>query len=143
MLDEALRHPVPTYALGTLLARLRRELTMIEVPEGYFDVDSFAADGNCQVELLKPALRLSEAGCTHVAERTEGFSFAYIQEVFVSSMMRWMNQRDAAGILAVALEQIELLRAQMQSAPPEEPGPTEPAGPPLPPWMRYMMGRRR
>jgi len=48
---------------------------------------------------------------------TNEFSFAYIQEVFVSSMMRWMSTRDAAGLLPVAIEQVELLRAQMSSRP--------------------------
>src|SRR5262249_27607750 len=35
-------------------------------------------------ERLKATLRLPGEGCTQLAERTEGFSFAYIQEVFVS-----------------------------------------------------------
>ncbi|MCW5806960.1 MAG: ATP-binding protein [Deltaproteobacteria bacterium] len=67
---------------------------------------------------LRPALRLSEAGRAQVVEATHGFSFAYIQELFVSSTMRWMATRDSVGILPVALEQIEALRAQMQSPAP-------------------------
>jgi AAA+ superfamily predicted ATPase len=66
-------------------------------------------------ERLRPALRLSEPGRAQVVERTHGFSFAYIQEVFVSSTMRWMQARDSVGILPVALEQIEALRLQMHS----------------------------
>jgi hypothetical protein len=58
-------------------------------------------------ERLKPSLRLADEACATLAERTEGFSFAYIQEVFVSSMMRWVNARDVGGLLPVALEQIE------------------------------------
>lgn len=88
-------------------------------------------------ERLAPALRLTEDGCAQISERTDGFSFAYIQEVFVSSMMRWMNRRDPSGLLAVALEQLELLRAQMQSAPDDdEPPPLEPPSM-TPPWMAY------
>ncbi len=68
-------------------------------------------------ERLRPALRLSEAGRAEIAALTDGFSFAYIQEVFVASTMRWMVTRDAIGILPVALEQVGLLRAQMQSGP--------------------------
>jgi SpoVK/Ycf46/Vps4 family AAA+-type ATPase len=66
---------------------------------------------------LRPALRLTDEGIAEIIELTAEFSFAYVQEVFVSSMMRWMTTRDAGGILAVAREQIALLRAQMQSRP--------------------------
>jgi hypothetical protein len=65
---------------------------------------------------LRPALRVNDAGCAQLANATHGFSFAYIQEVFVSATMRWMSTRDAAGILPIALEQVELLRAQMTRA---------------------------
>lgn len=64
---------------------------------------------------LRPALRLTTEGIAEIIELTGEFSFAYIQEVFVSSMMRWMTTRDHGGILAVAREQIEQLRSQMQS----------------------------
>lgn len=95
-------------------------------------------------ERLKPALRLSAEGCAQLAELTEGFSFAYIQEVFVSSMMHWMSRRDDGGILPVTLEQVDLLRAQMQSAPSESLAPIEPSEhPPMPPWMKRYMPRRR
>jgi hypothetical protein len=65
---------------------------------------------------LQPALRLSPADTAALAEATAAFSFAYIQEVFVSSMMRWMATRDDGGIARVAREQVELLRAQMTTA---------------------------
>ena len=87
---------------------------------------------------LKPSLRLPQEGCAQLAERTDGFSFAYIQEVFVSSMMRWVSRRDASGMLPVALEQVEQLRAQMQSAPSELLPPIEA----MPPWMMRYMPRR-
>jgi ATPase family protein associated with various cellular activities (AAA) len=64
---------------------------------------------------LAPALQLTADGRAKVVELTADFSYAYVQEVFVSSMMRWMTTRDPQGILPVALEQIELLRAQMKS----------------------------
>ena len=62
---------------------------------------------------LEPTLRLSPADASALAEATAAFSFAYIQEVFVSSMMRWMATRDDGGIAHVAREQVDLLRAQM------------------------------
>lgn len=62
---------------------------------------------------LRPSLQLTDAGRAELAEITDGFSFAYIQEVFVSSMMRWISTREASGILPVAVAQIETLREQM------------------------------
>ena len=62
---------------------------------------------------LRPALRLDDLGRAKLAAQTDGFSFAYIQEVFASSMMRWMATQDPRGLLPVALAQLEELRAQM------------------------------
>jgi hypothetical protein len=61
---------------------------------------------------LRPQLRFSEDGQAKIVELTEGFSFAYIQEVFVSTTMHWMTKRDQP-VLAIAEEQIATLRAQM------------------------------
>jgi DNA polymerase III delta prime subunit len=75
---------------------------------------------------LEPALRLSEAGLVKVAELTEGFSFAYLKELFLSAMMRWINQsqtqtgpevaEDQTKMDEVMPAQIDLLREQMVSA---------------------------
>jgi AAA+ superfamily predicted ATPase len=62
---------------------------------------------------LEPALRLSAEDAAELVSATAAFSFAYVQEVFLSSMMRWMTTRDDGGIARVATEQVELLRAQM------------------------------
>src|SRR6266536_4855341 len=43
---------------------------------------------------LRPELRLSEAVTIEVVQQTEGFSFAYMKELFLSSMMQWMATRD-------------------------------------------------
>jgi len=61
---------------------------------------------------LRPQLRFSEDGQAKIVELTEGFSFAYIQEVFVSTTMHWMTKRDQP-VIAIAEEQIATLRAQM------------------------------
>ena len=66
---------------------------------------------------LRATLRLTDDGRAQLVELTDGFSFAYIQEVFVSSMMRWMATRDAIGILGVASAQAEELRKQMTTSP--------------------------
>jgi SpoVK/Ycf46/Vps4 family AAA+-type ATPase len=61
---------------------------------------------------LRPQLRFEDAGQQTIVELTEGFSFAYIQEVFVSTTMHWMTKRDRP-VLEIAEEQIATLRAQM------------------------------
>jgi hypothetical protein len=61
---------------------------------------------------LRPQLRYDEPAQQKIVELTEGFSFAYIQEVFVSTTMHWMTKR-ARPVLEVAEEQIATLRSQM------------------------------
>lgn len=80
-------------------------------------VETRAAYASLWNERLQPRLRLDDAGRVQVSELTEGFSFAYIQEVFVSATMHWMKDRDPVGLLPVALEQIRALRTQMMRIP--------------------------
>ncbi len=63
---------------------------------------------------LKPALQLSESGCLAAAELTEDFSFAYLKELFLSSMMRWIAQSRRFPMDDVMREQAALLREQMR-----------------------------
>jgi len=43
----------------------------------------------------------------------EGFSFAYLKELFLSSMMQWMSAGTCRSMDQVALQQALQLRAQM------------------------------
>lgn len=61
---------------------------------------------------LRPALRFDDAGRARIAEATHGFSFAYLQELVVAATMQYVD-RAAEGMLVLALEQLEVLRAQM------------------------------
>jgi DNA polymerase III delta prime subunit len=83
---------------------------------------------------LKPALRLSETGCETVAELAEDFSFAYLKELFLSSMMRWIAQPQRPHMDEVMREQVALLREQMRDV--EELIPN-PAYPPVMPMARH------
>jgi hypothetical protein len=65
---------------------------------------------------LKPAIRLSESGCDVVAELTEDFSFAYIKELFLSSMMRWIARPESSRMDDIMREQAAALREQMRDA---------------------------
>jgi hypothetical protein len=67
---------------------------------------------------LQPGLRLSEAGVAEVADGTEEFSFAYLKELFLSSIMQWINaqadvQEAESGMDAVMKAQVDALREQM------------------------------
>ena len=58
-------------------------------------------------------LRLSAAGREHVAGLTEGFSFAYLKELCVSSMMRWVDEAIPGSMDAIMAEQAAALRGQL------------------------------
>ena len=66
---------------------------------------------------LEPDLRLTVAGLTEVVTLTEGFSFAYLKELFVSSMMRWIANPGSGQMDAAMRVQALLLREQINSAP--------------------------
>ena len=65
---------------------------------------------------LKPALRLSDEGAVKISELTEGFSFAYLKELFLSSMMRWIAKPEQGTMEQVMTGQVNVLREQMISA---------------------------
>ena len=92
---------------------------------------------------LAEALRPTEEGLAEVARGTEGFSFAYLKELFLSSMMRWIASPGTRPMDEILLEQVESLQNQMASAPPE-PSPDEVQGAAvIPPWMRHLPRRFR
>ncbi len=65
---------------------------------------------------LKPALHLSDAATAQLAEMTAGFSFAYLKELFLSSMMRWIASPQAGAMGQLMADQVDILREQMVSA---------------------------
>jgi len=65
---------------------------------------------------LQPELRVSESGAAAVVRETEGFSFAYMKELFVSSMVQWMSTGASGSMDNVMLAQAALLREQMVRA---------------------------
>ncbi|MCW3099675.1 MAG: ATPase central domain protein, partial [Chthonomonadaceae bacterium] len=66
---------------------------------------------------LEPDLRLSTPGLTEIVTLTEGFSFAYLKELFVSSMMRWIATPQAGQMDAAMRTQVLLLREQIHRDP--------------------------
>jgi hypothetical protein len=65
---------------------------------------------------LQPELRLSEAAAAEVARQTEGFSFAYMKELFLSSMMQWMATSGGVSMGEIMLSQGGQLREQMSAS---------------------------
>lgn len=66
-------------------------------------------------EDLQPELRVSDAVAQKVVSETEGFSFAYLKELFVAAMVQWMSSGGSGSMDEVIIAQTELLRAQMKS----------------------------
>lgn len=66
-------------------------------------------------ETLRPATRLSPEGMAAAAAGSEGFSFAYLKELFLSALMSWIATPLAGAMDARILDQITLLREQMVS----------------------------
>ncbi|MFZ4506617.1 MAG: AAA family ATPase [Fimbriimonas sp.] len=74
---------------------------------------------------LAPGLKLDESQAGPVADATDGFSYAYLKELVLSSMMAWIDQpqRPFAEVL---VEQVGPLRDQMSFKAPEPTAEPEP-----------------
>jgi len=64
-------------------------------------------------DALEPGLRLGAPALAEVAEETEGFSFAYLKELFLSSVMTWVAED--RPIEDVVRDQVAALADQMRS----------------------------
>jgi AAA+ superfamily predicted ATPase len=72
---------------------------------------------------LQSELRFSEETAAELVQQTEGFSFAYLKELFLSSMMQW-TAAIGASMDKIILGQATQLREQMAAAA-KAPGPTQ------------------
>jgi AAA+ superfamily predicted ATPase len=63
---------------------------------------------------LQTDLQVSENGAAQVVSATEGFSFAYLKELFVASMVQWMSDGRSKSMDQILLAQTDLLRGQMK-----------------------------
>jgi ATPase family associated with various cellular activities (AAA) len=62
---------------------------------------------------LQPELQLTEEITADVVGKTEGFSFAYLKELFLSSMMQWISPGGGVSMEENILGQANRLRSQM------------------------------
>ena len=65
---------------------------------------------------LQPELRFSPTTAFSVALKTDGFSFAYLKELFVSSMTQWMALEGNTQMDEIVMEQLSWLRGQMSDS---------------------------
>lgn len=74
---------------------------------------------------LKPALQLSTDGISKISELTADFSFAYLKELFLSSMMQWIVTPGQSTMEQVMMGKVATLREQMVSLSTLDDGETE------------------
>jgi AAA+ superfamily predicted ATPase len=63
---------------------------------------------------LQAELQVSENCAAELVSATDGFSFAYLKELFVASMVQWMSERRSRAMDDILLAQAKLLREQMK-----------------------------
>lgn len=64
---------------------------------------------------FQPSLRLNDEELARLAGTTEEFSFAYLKELVLSSLMGWISTGRAQALATVMEEQTRALREQMSS----------------------------
>lgn len=64
---------------------------------------------------LQPEMRMTKAVAIEVVGRTAGFSFAYLKELLVASMMQWVAGGGAVSMDHVIRAQTELLLSQISN----------------------------
>jgi hypothetical protein len=67
-------------------------------------------------DALQAEMRGDERVLEELVKLTDGFSFAYLKELFVSAMMEWINSPGPKEMGAVLLERVARLREQMSRA---------------------------
>ena len=67
-------------------------------------------------DALQAEMRVGEQALEEVVGLTDGFSFAYLKELFVSAMMEWINSPGPKGMGVVLPERVARLREQMSRA---------------------------
>jgi AAA+ superfamily predicted ATPase len=64
---------------------------------------------------LQSELRVSSETASVLVEKTEGFSFAYLKELFVASVTQWIASGEKRCIDEVVFEQLDFLRGQLKA----------------------------
>jgi len=65
---------------------------------------------------LQPEMRVTEKGATRLVCETQNFSFAYLKELLVASMVQWVSSGGFRSMDEVILGQTDLLRKQISDS---------------------------
>lgn len=65
---------------------------------------------------LQVEMRVTERGAAAVVKETDGFSFAYMKELFVAAMVQWVTSGGTGSMNEVLLSQAKSLRSQMNQS---------------------------
>ena len=65
---------------------------------------------------LQPEMRVTEKGTARLVSETLDFSFAYLKELLVSSMVQWISLGGSQSMDEVILAQTDLLRKQISDS---------------------------
>jgi hypothetical protein len=60
-------------------------------------------------------LRLSEETEERIVSETEGLSYAYLKELFLSSVMQWMASPGTEGVASILIGRVAALSEEMKS----------------------------
>lgn len=71
----------------------------------------------CQAwnQTLQPEMQLPEAACNALVNATEGFSYAYLKELFLSALMQWMVEQRPQTLGKLLLDRAALVAEQFGS----------------------------
>jgi hypothetical protein len=64
---------------------------------------------------LEPAMAIADDDASALADATEGFSFAYLKELFLSAIIRWVGSSEPAAMAKLLHGQLDTLREQMRT----------------------------
>jgi ATP-dependent 26S proteasome regulatory subunit len=96
---------------------------------------------------LAADLALDDTAIISISEKSDGFSFAYLRELFLSASMRWISDGRVTKFGSVMEQQVDSLRAQMAAQPEDEvtgaPPPQSGFGMPFPPHILASIRGRR
>ena len=65
---------------------------------------------------LQGEMRVADEVLTEVVVNTNGFSFAYLKELLLSSMVQWISDRQTISMDKILPKQVEVLRGQMSGS---------------------------
>ena len=74
---------------------------------------AYIAKWNCELQV---EMRLTEKGAARLVSKTQDFSFAYLKELLVASMVQWVSLGGALSMDEVILAQTDLLRKQISDS---------------------------